>query len=179
VQFFVQHGVTGLFEQGNYSPGGNGELGPLRAYVLARLLWNPHTDVAKDINEFLHAYYGQAAPELQAYLDLVEKQVKAPNVHAHISDSPRAAYLNDEFIGGAEKILNEAESAAENETTRFRVQVAHLPVWYVQLATNRVKGDARSELLKRFLEVARRAGIDQISEGKSLEEWGRKETAGR
>jgi hypothetical protein len=178
VQFFVEHGVRGLFEQGNYSRGGNGELGPLRAYVLARLLWNPRANVARDIDEFLNAYYGQAAPKLQAYLDLLEIQVKARNVHAHISDSPRAAYLNDEFIAGAEKILSEAESAAENETIRSRVQVAHLPIWYVHLATNRVKGDARSELVKRFLEIARKAGIDQISEGKSLEEWGKKMEGG-
>ena len=174
VQFFVQHGVTGLFEQGNYSPGGNGELGSLRAYVLARLLWNPNTDVARDINEFLQAYYGQATPKLHAYLDLLELQVKAPNAHAHISDSPRAAYLNDEFISGAEKILNEAASVAENEMVLFRVQVAHLPIWYVQLATNRVKGEARSEVLKRFMQIARKAGVDQIGEGKSLEEWGKK-----
>src|SRR5579862_2027021 len=33
VQFFVQHRVSGLFEQGNYSAGGSGELGPLRAYL--------------------------------------------------------------------------------------------------------------------------------------------------
>ncbi|HWW00553.1 MAG TPA: DUF4838 domain-containing protein [Candidatus Acidoferrum sp.] len=178
VQFFVQHGVKGLFEQGNYSPGGNGELGPLRAYILARLLWNPNANVAKDIGEFLNAYYGNAGPKLQAYIDLLEFQVKAPSIHTRISDSPRAAYLNDEFIAGAESLLNEAEQAAENETVRLRVQVSHLPVWYVQLATSRVKGDARSELLKRFLEIARKAGIDQIGEGKSLEEWGKRMEAG-
>lgn len=179
VQFFVQHGVKGLFEQGNYSPGGNGELGPLRAYVLAKLLWNPNTDVTRHIAEFLNAYYGQAAPKLHAYLDLLERQVQAPNVHAHIFDSSKAAYLNEEFITGADTILNDAEKCAENDSVRFRVQVAHLPVWYVQLVTKRVAGDARSELLKRFLEIARKAGIDQIGEGKSLEDWGAKETLKR
>ena len=56
--------VKGLFEQGNYSSGGNGELGPLRAYLLAEMLWNPKTDTQKHINEFLHAYYGNAAAKL-------------------------------------------------------------------------------------------------------------------
>ena len=174
VQFFVQHGVKGLFEQGNYSSGGNGELGPLRAYVLARLLWNPNVDVARDIDEFLVAYYGQAAAKLHAYLDLLERQVKAPNVHAHIFDSSRAMYLNSEFLTGADSILNDAEKAAENETVRFHTEVAHLPVWYVQLVTDRVTGDTRGALLKRFLEIARKAGINQISESKSLDDWSKK-----
>ena len=61
VQFFVKHGVKGLFEEGNYSGGGNGEMEPLRAYVLAKLLWNPYTDVQQHIAEFLRAYYDKAA----------------------------------------------------------------------------------------------------------------------
>jgi len=51
VQFFVKHGVKGLFEQGNYSAGGSGEMGPLRAYVLSKLLWNPNADVQKHVAE--------------------------------------------------------------------------------------------------------------------------------
>src|SRR5439155_438422 len=47
VRFFVKHGVKSLFEQGNYSGGGGGEMEPLRTYVLAKLLWNPDTDLAK------------------------------------------------------------------------------------------------------------------------------------
>jgi hypothetical protein len=46
VRFFAHHGVRSLFEQGNYSAGGQGEMCPLRAYVLAKLLWNPDTDDA-------------------------------------------------------------------------------------------------------------------------------------
>ena len=53
VRFFVKHGVKSLFEQGNYSGGGGGEMEPLRAYVLAKLLWNPDTDVQKHIHEFV------------------------------------------------------------------------------------------------------------------------------
>ena len=172
VRFFVQHGVKGLFEQGNYSSGGNGELGPLRAYVLAEMLWNPATDTQKHIDEFLHAYYGKAAAaKLAAYLQLLETQVREPGVHAHINDAPTAAYLNEKFTKSADALLAEAEQAAENDTMRFRVQVARLPVWYVQLATNRVTGEARTALLAHFLEIARRAGISHISEGQALEAW--------
>ncbi len=171
VRFFVEHGVQGLFEQGNYSAGGNGEMGPLRGYLLARLLWNPNTDVGKDTEEFLNAYFGQAAPKIRAYIELLEGQVRDGTTHAHIFDSPTALYLRPSFLEQAEKILNEAEQAAENEQVRFRVQVARLPIWYVQWKRQSDRGEAHDELQRRFLQVARKAGISNISESKSLDDW--------
>jgi len=171
VQFFVKHGVKGLFEEGNYSGGGNGEMGPLRAYVLAKLLWNPYTDVQRHIIEFLNAYYGKAANNIRAYLELLHRQVREKGYHAHIYDPPAAPYLNNEAINAAEKLFDEAERLADDDTIRFRVQVARLPIWYVELATNRVTGDAKAELLRHFLAVARQAGISNISEGRSLDDW--------
>ena len=174
VQFFVQHGVKGLFEQGNYSSGGFGEMGPLRAYVLAKLLWNPQTDAQKHIDEFLNAYYGKAGNNVRAYLELLHRPAREKGYHAHIYDPPTAPYLNDEIINGAEKLFDEAERLADDDATRFRVRVARLPIWYVQLATNRVTGDARTSLLNRFLSVARKAGITSISESRSLEDWAKR-----
>ncbi|HTL55771.1 MAG TPA: DUF4838 domain-containing protein, partial [Candidatus Limnocylindrales bacterium] len=176
VQFFVQHGVKGLFEQGNYSPGGYGEMGPLRAYLLAKLLWNPQTDVQKHTREFLAAYYGHAAQDIQAYVELLESQVRNGKAHAHIFESPKAPYLNDHFIASAEEIFDRAEKSAENDTVRFRVQIARLPIWYVQIATKRVTGDAEAALVGKFLAVARKAGISNISESKSLDAWAKQMT---
>jgi hypothetical protein len=174
VQFFVRHGVTGLFEQGNYSGGGSGELGPLRAYLLGKLLWNPNTDLERHTSEFLHAYYGKAAAPMRAYLSLLEHQISDGKTSVHISDSPKKAYLNDSFLAEAGKDLDEAEQAAENDTIRFRVQVARLPIYYVQLAAGHVQGDARDALLKQFLKTSRKAGISNISESESLDSWAKK-----
>ena len=75
-----------------------------------------------------------------------------------------------ERVGGA-KLLDIAEHHAANEAERFRVQVARLPIWYVKLATQRVTGEARGELRRRFLEIARQAGISDMREGGSLKDW--------
>jgi hypothetical protein len=171
VRFFVRHGVKGLFEQGNYSGGGNGEMGPLRAYVLAKLLWNPDADVKRHTDEFLRGYYGKAADSIREYIELLHRSVREKGYHAHIFDPPSAPYLSDEVLTGAERLFDEAERLADNDDVRFRVQVTRLPIWYVKLATNRVTGDGRNELLTRFLSVARRAGISNISEAKSLDDW--------
>jgi len=170
IKFFAKCGVKGVFEQGNYSPGGNGEMAPLRAYILAKLLWNPEIDVEQHIRNFLNAYYGKAAELIYSYLKLLHSQVKE-NVHVHIYDPPTAPYLNDEFLEEAEKLFDEAERLAESEEIKLRVQIARLPIWYVKLATNRVTGQARKELLKRFINIAKKAGITHISEGKKLEDW--------
>ncbi len=171
VQFFVGHGVRGLFEQGNYSSGGSGEMEPLRAYLLAKLLWDPQTDVQKHITEFLNAYYGKAAPQIRSYLELEHQQVRQGKAHAHIFDHPKSAYLNEEFLNAANQILEQAEHQADNDAFRFRVQTARLPVWYVQLATDRVSVEHRAELLRKFLEISRKAHVSNISESKALNAW--------
>ena len=171
VQFFTRRGVKGLFEQGNSSRGGFGEMGPLRAYLLAELEWDPNTDLKRHTQEFLHAYFGAAAEDVAAYLDLLERQTRDKGFHAHIYDPPTAAYLNDELIDGADKLFDHALRAAENDAVRSRVEVARLPIWYVKLAAKRVSGDERAALLKQFLTVARRAGVTDIREGGSLDDW--------
>ena len=75
----------------------------------------------------------------------------------------------------SQTLLDEAEQLAENDDVRFRVQVARLPVWYVKIVTNRAgDDDAKTALTKRFVDIARKAGISNISEGKSLEEWAKR-----
>jgi hypothetical protein len=55
--------------------------------------------------------------------------------------------------------------------------VARLPIWYVKLATKRVTGDTRTELLTRFLSIARQAGVSNISESMSLDDWAKQMSA--
>ncbi|MBU6401314.1 MAG: hypothetical protein KGS61_13445, partial [Verrucomicrobia bacterium] len=106
--------------------------------------------------------------------ELLHRSVREKGYHAHIYDPPTAPYLSPDVMDAAEKIFDDAERAAETDAVRFRVQVARLPVWYVKLATNRVTGDARTDLLRRFLQIARKAGITNISEGQALNDWAKK-----
>ncbi|MEO6034637.1 MAG: DUF4838 domain-containing protein [Verrucomicrobiota bacterium] len=174
-RFFVQHGVKSLFEQGNYSGGGAGEMEPLRAYLLAKLLWNRDADVKKLTEEFATAYYGNVAPKILSYLDKIHSPVREGGLHLHIFNGPKSPYLNADVMDVAEKILDEAERAAENDEIRFRVQAARLPVWYVKIATGRVPDDARKDLAKRFVAVARKAGVSNLSETATLSDWAKKQ----
>src|SRR5206468_2781635 len=68
VKFFVAHHVKGLFEQGAYQTWG-AEMMELRAWVLAKMLWDPTLDADKLMDEFLDGYYGPAAGGMRYYLD--------------------------------------------------------------------------------------------------------------
>ena len=128
VRFFAAHGVKGLFEQGNYSAGGRGEMEPLRGYLLAKLLWDPETDLERQKNEFLEGYYGLAAEPMGRFVEVMQEQVRGKDVHAHIFDQPTAAYLNDEFLDAAGRLLDEAERrVADQPAVLERVRVARLP----------------------------------------------------
>jgi hypothetical protein len=175
VRFFVKNGVKSLFEQGNYSGGGNGEMGPLRAYLLAKLLWNPDTDVQKHTQEFVTAYYGKAAPKILAYLDCTHAPAREKSLHAHIFDPPSSPYLKKEVMDTGEKLLEEADQLADDDTIRFRVQMVAVPVWYTKIANGRVKGEAKKELTQRLVAVARKAGVSNINEGTTLADWAKQQ----
>ncbi len=133
VRFFHQHGVRGLFEQGAYQSHG-GEMAEMRAWVLARLLWNPYQDDRKLINEFLDGYYGKpAARPIRAYLALMEKAARG--YYLGIGSPPSAPFLDFATMSRAERLWQQAEDVAKsNHDYLWRVRQAHLPVRYVFLS---------------------------------------------
>ena len=73
-QFFANHNVKGVFEQGNYTGGKSGEFGELRSFILTEVLWDP--DRTPDTAGFMEAYYGAGAPFVRKYLDYIHEKVK-------------------------------------------------------------------------------------------------------
>jgi hypothetical protein len=173
LQYFAAHGVQGVMEEGNYSPGGHGEMAALRTYLMAKLLWDPHADVATLKKEFLRAYYGNAAEAINTYLDLLQGQVNAPSMHAYTDDPSNAPYLNPAFLKQADALFAEAERLADNNDIRARVQEARLAVWSAELATSFRYATRQTELFRRFFAVAHAAGITHFSEVITLDEYER------
>ena len=71
IRLFVDRNVKGVFEQGAYQSWGS-EMAELRAWVLAKLLWNPGLDEDGLREEFLAGYYGPAARPKERYLESLE-----------------------------------------------------------------------------------------------------------
>jgi hypothetical protein len=79
LRFFAANNVQGVFEQGDAETNGVGDFVQLRAWLLAKLMWNPQLDQEKLTNEFLKGYYGAAAPYLKQHLDLIQKSFLSQN----------------------------------------------------------------------------------------------------
>ncbi len=75
IRFFAANRVTALFEQGDFQSGGvAGDFVAMRAWVLAKLMWDPALDQEALIDEFLTGYYGEVnAPVLREYLECLEQ----------------------------------------------------------------------------------------------------------
>ena len=79
MQFFAEHNVKGVYEQGNASSQ-SGEFGELRAYLLAKLMMNPYMsneEYYAHMDEFLAAYYGAGWENIRKYINTFTTYAKA------------------------------------------------------------------------------------------------------
>jgi len=193
VRFFVDHGVRGLFEQGAYQSYG-AEMAELRAWVLAKLLWDPSLDAQKLIDEFLDGYYGPAAPHIRAYLQTTHDAAAAAGQKLGCFYGPEVKFLSFATLNEGWKHLQAAEKAAGDDAAlRHRVQVAQLPVLYAFIlrweplrneATAASAAwpveDSTQAVYDRFMKIARAEKVTMLSEKRNTD-WLRSvaETAAR
>jgi hypothetical protein len=130
VKFFVNHSVKGIFEQGAYTSNG-AEMAELRAWVLAKLLWDPALDGQELIDEFIVGYYGPAGPHVKDYLQITHDAVEASGDHLGCFSQHTAKFLSFETLSKGWERLKAAEDAVmDNPDLRFRVQLAQFPIMY-------------------------------------------------
>ncbi len=71
-KFFAEAGVTGIEDEGNHLEF-SAEFGELRAYLIAKMLWNPYItreEYYALMDEFLAYVYGPGWENIRAYIDL-------------------------------------------------------------------------------------------------------------
>ncbi len=168
IKFFIEHSVTGIFEEGYNSPRPYAELNPLRQYILAKLLWNPDYDVETGINEFLTGYYGQAAAEIRNYFDLIHAQI-TPDTHMRIYDKPHQPYLSAEMCAATDKIFDRAEALADDDDVLARVRKLRLSVRYVEVVNIPMDDPTRDAVMEEFFADVRELGICSYNEGGNIE----------
>ncbi len=153
--------AIGIMEQGAYQSRG-GEFAELRAYLLAKLLWNPETDQDEIINDFMYGYYGRSGRYVRQYFDYLQKQV-TPQTHIHLGLRPDDPIFSDEFVRRSEELFDKAEKVADNKEILRRVEVARLPIMY--LKCKRMPVMARYDgTYERFNEIVKREGITHYAE---------------
>ncbi len=187
VRLFVKNNVRGVFEQGAYQSWG-AEMAEMRAWILARLLWNPSLDAVRLREEFLRGYYGQASGLVSEYLVLMERAVLDAGDRLGCYSPPDAKFLSLDTLLEAWDILRKAEKKVKHSAVlSARIRRVQMPVAYVGLVRwESLRKEvldrkldwpwpaARENLLDWFLEAAQLEGITMISEWQKLEDWAAK-----
>lgn len=180
LQFFVDHGVRGVFEQGSGDVL-DSDMAPLKGYLVAKLLWNPDYDVDRAMTEFLEAYYGAAAAPIRAYIDAVHAEVQGSDYHRlHMSPfepGTEPAYLTPEVLALAVAAFDEAERlVADQPEYLLRVEALRLSLDYVKLQTGArlaaMVGPGEGAAIRNwfqgamddFFTTAERAGVTHMRE---------------
>ncbi len=190
MNYLTNHKVRGFFLQGNNCT--SGEFEELRAYLAAKLLWEPHMSrraYYRHMDEFLDGYYGPAAKHVRAYIDLVMKT--EPDTHFHLYGDPMQIYppryvekngktvVDLSFVKRGWTIWNKALKAAEgNKTFYERVLKSSIQHLYYEIclrhATLEAADDTKAELKaivalnRRLFKLMRRFDIEYISEGNKI-----------
>ena len=180
VKFFADHNVKGLFEQGAYQSYGS-EMAELRAWVLAKLLWDPTRDGQALIDEFIAGYYGAAGPSIRSYLTITHDAVEASGDWLGCFSAHTAKFLSFEILSKGWKQLKAAETAAADDPdVRFRVQIAQLPAMYVfmlrwdemrkaseQAGAEWPMPESIQTCYEQFRQIADKDNVTRLSEGQA------------
>ena len=183
LQYLQRNGVRAMFEQANRDAGG--EFCELKAYILAKLLWDPYQDLDPIIDDFLNGYYGAAGTCIREYIDLMHDTMEETGASLSIFGRPwdnRDTFLSEEMIGRYYSILDRAEEAVANyPDLRFRVQTVRLQIDYavLDIAKGEVTGSRGAlveeegkrmpkkdiqELLQAFVSMCDLSGVTRIHE---------------
>jgi coagulation factor 5/8 type domain protein len=183
LEYFVKHGVTGIFEQGNREVGG--EFCELRSYLLSKLMWNPSLNADSIIADFTNGYYGKGGVYIKEYIDLLHNNLEKSGDRLSIFGNtldPKKSYLSPECIRQYGALFDRAEiSEQDHPAVLQRIKTARLPLTYVEIEQARVNPLGEGSLFKKengvyvlndsfinkindFIACCKKQGITRLSE---------------
>ncbi|HPO13542.1 MAG TPA: DUF4838 domain-containing protein [Candidatus Hydrogenedentes bacterium] len=170
IRFFVAHNAKGVMEQGAYqSPCAENDL--LRAWVFAKLMWDPTRDLDALVQDFIWGYFGNAAPAIAEYNALLAKTAQE---HTESMKSPKdgirypmdSEFLTKEFLLAASALYDKAEQLADSDELKQHVERDRIPILYVLLCRGpEFVGADYGAVLDRFETIAHREKMTHIYEG--------------
>lgn len=183
IKFFRDNHAKWVFEQHSNNPS---ELFELRSYLMAKLLWNPDSNVDDLITEFTNGYYQEAGIYIKKYIDLIHKKIKDDkDFFLFLYGDPSQAfnsYLSPELLTTYSMFFDKAEKAvSKNPEVLRRVKIARMGIDYAILEACRKnisetfnlseEGPAK-KLLENFKSSSAHANITLMNEmGFTVDEY--------
>ena len=173
IQFFASHNVKGVFEQGNHTGGKSGEFGELRAYIIAKLLWNPEADVEYHMMDFMRHYYGEeAAGYIKEYIDLITNKNTQISHLFIFNRSDEIFHLTSAERKKIDKLWADALASDITEQQRLNIERSQLSYRYYKAAKLydefSLLSFNRMEESKKLYDDLKRHGIQRLTEWDDL-----------
>ena len=170
IRLFRDNHVTMHFSQVNGIRGG--DFSEMRAYMIAKLMWNPDADADSLMQTFMKGYYGAAAPYLYQYQKIMQGALLASGQPLWIYDSPishKKGMLNPILLKTYNELFDKAECAVAGDTVLLdRVRLSRLPLQYSELEIARTETDSDKSSVKELLELferrTSRLGVTSLNE---------------
>ena len=172
IKFFRENNVKELFEQGAYQ-GRHADFAELKAWLLAKWMWNPGLPVKPLLDDFFAGYYGKAAPFVRDYFEAVHKLQRFsssfPDKPLLIFDSVEKSVLSDEFLVFASECWRQAVDAVKDDpATSYNVRMGAFSIDYLRLERMRPKLDQATEEQKAEAKRLAKSLLDRIDEAKDI-----------
>ncbi|MES5048085.1 DUF4838 domain-containing protein [Rhizobium nepotum] len=124
--------VGGYMGEGSFNTPG-AEFSSLRAWMIARLLWEPEQDIEALVREFCETYYGPAAPAILEYIRFYHDKINRTDDVLAEKTTVDMRMFDAEFVKRADGLFDKAEASVRGTRYEARVQTARIPVDYVIL----------------------------------------------
>ena len=168
IRDFARCGVRGVLEQGNFAYGGGCAADELKSYLIARLLFDPDTDVDAEMRAFVDAVYGRAAGEVYLeYLNLMEGACMSAPLTIYLY--PDAPHITDDLVDKCEEIFTRALALAENAEYRRRLEREYLAVRFLRLARTEVGAEGKDAAVEEYIRDVKSHGITELFERSSVD----------
>ena len=86
----------------------------LFVFVQGKLFWEPDADVEMLIEEFMNAYYKEAAPQMREYFDFMHNEINTRPVHQHCERS-NPELVTAEYAAKGSEIFERASTAVKDD----------------------------------------------------------------
>ena len=116
LQFFRDNGAQMMFEQGT-GPNNVSSWMDLRCYMIAKLLWNPDTDIDAIMDDFYQGYYGDAGKYVKQIVDTMTRAVvdggERLNIYGYPVDAVET-YLQPRLLQQYDSLMTQAYAVADS-----------------------------------------------------------------
>ena len=137
MRFFRRNHVKALFALGAWQ-GRHADFGELKAWLLAKWMWNPDLPMKPLLDDFFAGYYGKGAPFVREYFEKLHRIQRAysssPDRPLRVFDSEAIPSLTDEFLAEAAAMWRKAAAAVKDDpATSYNVRMGAFSVDYVRM----------------------------------------------